>query len=120
MFIKNINDCEEFTANDGCRLRELLHPKNDPVALPYSIAIARVEPGKQTDKHKLAQAEVYYILTGQGCMCINDESRPVGAGDVILIPPRDSQWLENTGGSELRFIAIVSPPWRAQGDVRID
>ena len=120
MFIKNLNDCAEFTANDGCRLRELLHPKNDPVDLPYSIAVARLEPGKQTYKHKLAQTEVYYILLGTGCMHVDEETEHVKPGDVVLVPPDATQWLENTGVNELQFIAIVNPPWTEEGEVSLD
>lgn len=120
MFIKNLSDCEEFTANDSCRLRELLHPKNDPVDLPYSMAIARVEPGKQTYKHKLAQTEVYYILLGEGLMHVEKEVQNVQPGDVILIPHEAIQWLENTGITELQFMAIVNPPWIEQDDIRIE
>lgn len=119
MFIKNQKDCAEFTANDGCLLRELLHPKNDPVALPYSIAVACVETGKQTYKHKLAQTEVYYILSGTGCMHVDDETENVKPGDVILIPADSVQWLENTGTTELYFIAIVNPPWTEEEDQRL-
>lgn len=120
MFIKKSGNCEEFTASDGCRLRELLHPKNDPVELPYSIAVARVEAGKQTYRHILKQTEIYYILSGTGRMHVNEEIQEVKEGDAILIPPGSIQWLENTGMTELRFIAIVSPPWAAQDDVRVE
>ena len=120
MFIKNSGDCEEITANDGCRLMELLHPKNDPVELPYSIAIARVGPGQQTYKHKLAQTEVYYILSGKGLMHMNKEVQNVLPGDVVLIPSGSIQWLENTGSTELQFIAIVNPPWSGQDDIRLE
>ena len=120
VFIKHLNDCEEFTANDGCRLRELLHPKNDPVDLPYSIAIARIEPGKQTYKHKLAQTEVYYILSGEGLMHVDKEVKNVQQGDVILVPREAIQWLENTGTPVMQFITIVNPPWTEQDDIRIE
>ena len=116
MFVKNLNACHEFTANDGCLVRELLHPKNDPVDLGYSLAVARVHAGKRTWQHKLVQTEVYYILSGQGRMHIGNETREVSIGDVILIPPGAVQWIENTGNSELKFLAIVSPPWREQDD----
>lgn len=116
MFVKNLNACHEFTAIDGCLIRELLHPKNDPVVLGYSLAVARVHAGKRTLPHKLVQTEVYYILAGQGRMHIHNEAREVSTGEVILIPPQTIQWIENTGDDELRFIAIVSPPWREPDD----
>ncbi len=120
MFIKNLNDCEEFTANDGCRIRELLHPANDPVKLPYSIAIARVGAGKQSYMHKLQQDEVYYILQGRGQIHIEDEIKSVTTGDIVVILADSAQWIENTGEGELMFAAIVSPPWTREGDMRLD
>ena len=119
MWVKRLADCEEFTANDGCRIRELLHPKNDPVDLPYSIAIAVVETGGQTYKHKLDREETYYILSGKGEMHIDDKSAPVFADDLIYIPAHAVQWIENAGNEPLRFVAIVNPAWEADGDERI-
>lgn len=116
MFVKNLNHCPEFTANDGCLVREALHPKNDPVELGCSLAAARVPAGACTRPHTLAQTEVYLILAGEGRMHIDNEVRAVGAQDVILIPPRSVQWIENTADGELRFLAIVSPPWRQEDD----
>ena len=119
MFVKNLMSCSEFTANDGCRIRELLHPKNESVDLPYSLAVARVAVGGGSYRHRLAQQEVYYIMHGKGVMHINSESREVTAGDVIHIPACAEQWIVNTGEVELEFAAIVSPPWRAEDDIRL-
>jgi len=119
MFIKHLTQCREFEANDGCLLRELLHPERDGVELPYSIAVARVRAGASTYRHLLAATEVYYILSGAGVMHIDGESRTVAAGDAILIPPRAIQWLENLSAEELTFAAIVNPPWRAVDDTRV-
>lgn len=120
MFVKNINDCPEFIANDGCQIREWLHPKNDPVDLPYSVAMATVAIGHKSYKHKLEQTEVYIIFSGQGTMHINDEEQTVMAGEAVIIPEGAVQWIENTGDEELCFIAMVSPPWTNEGDIRID
>ena len=45
MFVKKTLDCGAFIANDGCTIRELLHPENDAVDLPYSLALATVGIG---------------------------------------------------------------------------
>lgn len=119
MFVKKILDCDAFIANDGCTIRELLHPKNDPVDLPFSLAIATVDIGKQSYQHKLQQAEVYHILKGHGRMFIGNEDSDVVAGDIIVIPEQALQWIENIGNEPLIFAAIVSPPWTEEGDVRI-
>lgn len=120
MFVKKPEDCVEFTAVDGCRLRELLHNKNDPVDLPFSLAAARVEPGRHTRRHRLDRVEVYYILEGKGRMHIDVEEQDVAQGAVVTIPPDAVQWIENTGSEDLRFLAIVSPPWSEDGDVRLE
>ena len=120
MFVKNINDCSEFTANDGCQIREWLHPKNDPIALPYSVAMATVDIGKESYKHKLEQTEVYIIFSGEGVMHIDDEAEDVNAGEAIYVPANAVQWIENTGDEELCFIAIVNPPWSDDGDTRTE
>ena len=120
MFVKNIRACQEFTANDGCRIREVLHPVNDPADLPYSIAHARVAPAAHSYRHKLKQAEVYYILDGQGRMHIDEGEQNVIAGDVVYIPPQAVQWIENTGQVDLLFLALVSPPWTKADDIRLE
>ena len=120
MFVKNIDDCPEFTANDGCQLREWLHPKNDPIDLPYSISTARIETGQRSLKHKLDQAEVYLITAGSGYMYVDGEQKSIKTGDMIFIKPQSAQWVENTSEDLLEFIVIVSPPWTAEGDIRLE
>ncbi len=118
MFIKRLDDCVEIVANDGCRLKEILHSDRDDVELPYSLAYARVEAGKGTHPHQLAaQDEVYTILSGAGVMHIGEETEEVGAGDTIVIPAGAEQWIENTSEGELVFTALVSPPWREEDDL---
>ena len=119
MFVKKTSDCVVFIANDGCKIRELLHPKNDPVDLPYSLALATVDVGRKSYQHKLQQSEIYYILQGCGRMFIEKEENEVVAGDVIVIPAEALQWIENIGKEPLVFAAIVSPPWTEDGDSRI-
>lgn len=119
MYIKRTAECPEILANDGCRLRELLHPRNDPVHLPFSLARAVVDPGKSSYRHRLAQTEVYYLLEGSGILHVGSKSKPVCAGDVVLIRPGEEQWIENPGPNPLVLAALVSPPWRAEDDERL-
>jgi len=120
MLKKSLHQCPEIIANDGCRLRELMHPSNDGVSLPYSLAIAVVEPGGSTYKHVLKHEELYHVLNGQGVVTADQEQVAVEAGDAVLVPGGATQWVDNTGQSELIFACIVSPPWRAQDDLRVD
>lgn len=119
MLIKHEKDCKEIVANDGSRLRELLHPDRDPAEISYSFAIAYVDPGKSTHPHYLKRTEVYFIMQGIGRMHIGDEVEEVNEDDIVVIPKEKPQWIENIGPNVLVFAAIVSPPWQPEDDVRI-
>ncbi len=116
MLVKRRADCSEFDAGDWTRLRELLHPARDPVAIRYSLAVARLPPGVGSRPHRLKATEVYYLLRGQGVMHIDDETAIVSAGDAVYIPAGAVQWLENTGGEPVEFACIVDPAWRPEDE----
>ncbi len=117
MRIRRLSDCSEFTAGDNTRLRELLHPaRGYPFEGRYSLAHATVKPGETTVKHRLATSEVYYILAGEGRMTIDGESALVRPGDSIEIPPHAVQSITNTGQTDLVFLCIVDPAWRAEDE----
>jgi len=120
MFVKLVDDCEEFVARDGSLLRELLHPDKAPLAIRYSLAHATVPPDRKTKSHRLTNAEVYYIIEGFGVMFIDDACEPVEPGSTIYIPPGAVQSLENTGDHELTFLCIVDPAWQPQDEEILD
>ncbi len=117
MFIKRLKECPEFTAGDGCDLREILHPAKARLKLGYSLAYARVKPGRITAKHSLKSSEVYYILDGSGIMYIDREARKVSTGCTVYIPPKAVQCIRNTGKKTLTFLCIVDPAWRARDEI---
>lgn len=113
MLIKDIKSSNYFDAVDETFLSELLHPKNDGVKLDFSIAHAVLKPGKSSLPHVLNESvEVYYILEGHGQMHIDHEVEAVESGQAVYIPPKKNQWIKNTGDDDLKFLCIVSPPWR--------
>lgn len=119
MLISRTEDCAEIVANDGSRLRELLHPDRFDCDLPYSLAVARVDPGGATLPHRLTEeTEVYYVVRGVGTMHVGRETTEVGPGNTVVVPAGAEQWIECTGEEALQFLCLVSPPWRAETDVR--
>jgi len=116
MLVKHCAECPQVIANDGSRLRELLRPDTDALELPYSLALAELAPGQRSLKHRLAQNEVYHLITGAGRMHVDGENELVVAGDVIFVPAGAAQWIENPSAMVLSFAVIVSPPWRAHDD----
>ena len=119
MLIRDIRNCEYFTAMDNTQLCELLHPAQEAgeLGIRYSMAHAIVKPGETTLPHTLkSSTEVYYILEGEGVVYVNDESAAVRPRQAIYIPPRSKQYIQNTGGSDLKFLCIVYPMWRREDE----
>ena len=116
MFIRDLQNCEEFIAGDNSILQELLHPDKADLRIRYSFAHATLKAEQTSKPHKLKVSEVYYILEGEGIMHINDESAHVHPGQAIYIPPNSTQYLQNTGSADLKFICIVDPAWRKEDE----
>ena len=120
MWIRSLKKCTEFEAGDRTRLREILHPGKEDLRLRYSLAHARLRPGVTSTLHYLTTSEVYYVLAGRGRMEIDGESREVGAGDTVYIPPDGQQRIESLGPEDLEFLCIVDPAWRAEDEFVIE
>jgi mannose-6-phosphate isomerase-like protein (cupin superfamily) len=54
--------------------------------------------------HLQTEDEIYYIVSGEGIMKMNDKTFPVHAGDAILIRPGNSHGLQQTGKEDLVVI----------------
>jgi len=116
MFIRDLNDCEEFTAGDNSILREILHPDKADLAINYSLAHAIIKPGQTSRPHKLKTSEVYYILEGEGIMHIDTETKRVHPGHAIYIPPNSLQFIQNIGKDDLIFLCMVDPAWKKENE----
>ncbi|TRZ51160.1 MAG: cupin domain-containing protein [Dehalococcoidia bacterium] len=112
MLVKKLKECPVFVSGDKVSLRELLHSDKGNFAFRYSLAYAKLPAKKATIPHRLKVSEVYYILKGKGIMYIDKESRGVGTGNVIYIPPRSMQYIKNIGNTALEFLCIVDPAWK--------
>ncbi len=116
MLLKHVKDCEELIAGDDSILRELLHPQKEDLQIRYSLAHAKVPPGRATKPHRLKASEVYYIIAGDGLIHIDKESFEVSPDCAVYIPPNSTQYIENTSDSDLIFLCIVDPAWRKEDE----
>ena len=103
---------QEFFTSEQCYITEYSNIPEDPAV---SIARARVEPGVTTRWHRLhGITERYFILSGQGEVELGElPPRPMGPGDVAIIPPGCRQRIRNRGDDDLVFLAICSPRFTA-------
>src|SRR5580700_1109515 len=59
--------------------------------------------GGQVPWHNQEQEEIYFVVEGNGEMCLGDEKTTLAAGQAVYIPPRVFHQLTNTGSSALRM-----------------
>ena len=109
MDVINHRDTRPFTTKDGSTIRELLAHRNSSIR-KQSLAEARLAVGAATTPHHHAVTEeIYYILRGAAEMTLDGETRAVGPGDAIAIPPGARHTIRNTGPEELVFLCTCAP-----------
>ena len=120
MDIVNLDRTPPFITKDGSEIRELLAYRNSAIRL-QSLAEARLPVGGATQAHyHVKTEEIYYITHGRGRMTIGDETRDVGSGDAIAIPPGSKHQLANTGGEVMRLLCCCTPPYEHADTVLTD
>ena len=63
-----------------------------------------LKPGSAIGYHLQNEDEIYYIVSGNGIMKMNDSTFNVKAGDAILTRPGSSHGLQQTGKEDLVII----------------
>lgn len=109
MIVENLSSQKQFTTKDGSQIRSILDRANSPVK-NQSLAEATLPPVTSTERHYHRESEeLYFILEGRGEMEIDGETRVVGPGDAILIPP--GAWHQIAALDEMRFLCCCAPPY---------
>ena len=117
MDVRNIAEVEAFTTKDGSEIRELLAHRNSCIR-NQTLAEARLAPAMSTAPHYHRDTEeIYYVLEGQGVMRVGEDSRPVGPGDAIAIPPGASHQITNSGTGVLKFLCCCAPGYEHEDTV---
>lgn len=109
-------EAEPFTAADGCSIREVVHPARHASDPAVSLARAVVAPGKATTPHKLDFIEIYYVLSGQGLVHLDQDTHPLTPEACVYIPAGTVQWVRNTGDEDLVFLCVCTPAYDPAGD----
>jgi mannose-6-phosphate isomerase-like protein (cupin superfamily) len=86
---------------------QLFYPWPEVAATPFGTGWLVVEPGRRTKPHNHHEHETFFILRGRGKMTAGGDSREVGPGDVIYLPPFGDHILENVSpADDLHFLSI--------------
>ncbi|RMD84774.1 MAG: cupin domain-containing protein [Lentisphaerae bacterium] len=76
----------------------------------FCMGLVTLDPnGGQIPWHNQDSEEVYFIIEGQGEMCVGTERRELHGGQAVYMPPGTFHQLTNIGDTPLRFIYCYSP-----------
>lgn len=79
-------------------------------ATHFSMGLVTLEAnGGQVPWHNQQQEEIYFIIEGEGEMCLGDERRQVSSGQTIYIPPTVFHQLTNTGPTPMTMLYCYGP-----------
>lgn len=76
----------------------------------FCLGYVVLEPnGGQVPWHNQEQEEVYFVVSGEGEMCLGEERQPVSSGQCVYIPPTVFHQLTNTGSEPMVMIYCYGP-----------
>ncbi|KAJ5084442.1 Cupin 2 conserved barrel [Penicillium alfredii] len=90
------------------------HPHTPTRDLIAGLAVCPPNTGHLC-AHRHAQAEIYYIVQGDGEVTIDGRRWTVTAGSTVYIPPNSEHEIANTGTADLRWFYVF--PTSSFGDV---
>ena len=120
MSIQKNSEIPAVDGNEGTKIKQYFHPHNTLNGVRFSLAQFTLIQGKSSLRHKLQSSEIYYILEGTGKLSVDDESFNVKKDDSVYVPPMSEQFIENTGTSDLKFLCIVDPAWKAEDEIILE
>jgi len=110
MIVRNLQDQEvletTYLAHGGA-VAQMILDRRTLKELGF-FAIARLEKGRTIEAHRDPMEEIYFILSGEGEMTVDDETRPVKPGDAVWIPTGSLHKLTNTGEDVLVILVPAS------------
>lgn len=112
MIVRNVNDKEvletTYLAHGGA-IAQMILDRRILKEIGF-LAIAQLERGKKIEAHKDPMEEIYFILSGEGEMQVDEETRHVGPGDAIWVPAGAEHALTSSKEKDC-VILVVASPW---------
>ena len=110
MTIVDLNDVEGRTYPARRRTQNLVGGPSPAQSDHFSFGYVTLEPnGGQVPWHNQEQDEIYFIVSGTGEMCLDDERTTVHGGQMVFIPPQAFHQLTNIGDKPLTMIYCYGP-----------
>jgi len=105
---------EPFVGADGAIVRELASPRNS-LLTRHSLAEIRHPSGTASQEHYHTVAEeAYYVLSGQGGVRVDGETRAIKPGDVVVIVPGQRHKVWQEGAEDLVLLVTCVPAYAVE------
>jgi len=118
MIIKNRKGAAVINTTHGSELRPLIDRTTSDIT-QCSLAEEILPPGcAVTPHHHREIEEIYYIVSGQGVMTVDSETREVEAGDAVYVPRGQRHTLENTGVQPITLLVACGPAFFYEDEIK--
>ena len=110
MIIADLEAMEGRAYPAGRRTQNLVGSRAPIRANHFCMGLVTLAPdGGQVPWHNQTQEEVYFVLEGEGEMCVGHERRALRSGQAVFIPPGAYHQLTNVGHAPLRMLYCYGP-----------
>ena len=110
MTIADLNKLEGRTFPARRWTRNLVGGASPIQAANFAMGYVVLEPnGGQVPWHNQEQEEVYFIVEGEGEICVGDERRPISSGQAAYLPPTVCHQLTHSGDKPMTMIYCYGP-----------
>ena len=110
MIIADLSKIEGRTYPARRRTQNLVGGPSPIQLKNFCMGYVTLEPdGGQVPWHNQESEEVYFILEGEGEMCLGSERREVRGGQCVMIPPGEFHQVTNIGHTPLTMLYVYGP-----------
>ncbi len=75
----------------------------------FKVTLTHVSPGGKFHMHEDEYHHVFYVVSGNGEICLENETHTVGPGTIVRIPSKTLHGYQNTSNQLLKIIMINIP-----------
>jgi len=90
----------------GASIRWLIDEEHDGAGI-FVMRMIELEPGGYSPHHTHPYEHQNFVVDGHGELRLGEEIRPLGPGDVALVPAGLRHQYRNTGSTTLRFLCFI-------------
>lgn len=102
MKISSIDSTEELEVSHNPKIKKHVLVSNGEIDNVTNYSKAVFPPGEIAHAHNHRDmTEVFFIVSGQGVISVNEKSIPLEAGMCVTVEPNEIHELKNTGSTDM-------------------